>query len=251
MKQIKEEKTLKEYYKDKKIAENYIIKRFDKPERVILHKNQVKFVNQQLRKFDIQKILEVAPGPARLTANINSSGTILDSSKEMLRIAKKNLKLKGVEKNWELVCGDAFNTKIKKATISMIITFRFIRHFEYKDRKRIYQEFRRILKNDGYFIFEAPEKFTEKMLRGRKPYKIFDDFWTKKSLKIELENNGFEVIKLEENLKMPLLQALVSEVFTMLKLAKLGRKIIIVIDKLTPSNTINKPKEWLVLCQKK
>ena len=249
-KPIKKRADLIKYYQNEKLVEEYEGKRFSKPEDNLLHENQVRFVNQQIEKLRFKKILEIAPGPARITKHINLEGYLLDSSPKMLIKAKKELIKKN--KKWKIIQGNAFNIKIN-VRFDLIYTFRFLRHFEIKDRKELYAQINKQLNKEGFLIFDAPDKFTENIFRkGKKKfYPVYDELWTKKKLKKELEQNGFKVIKIKENLKLYFLYVAISKITIYLKISQIGFRIIKTIETLIPNKIINKPKEWLLLCQKK
>jgi len=102
-------------------------------------------------------------------------------------------------KKWQLSQGDAFELPYSEGKFDLVMTFRFIRHFRLSDRVKLYQEIHKVLKQDGYLVFEALNKnmaafaFHEAGI-GKK--NIYDELWTQESLSQELTQNGFEIVKL-------------------------------------------------------
>jgi len=249
-KQIGSKKRLEKYYKREDVISSYFKERFETPIGKVLHRNQVEFINEAIKKYKIKSLLEIAPGPARLTTEIKAKGYLLDANEEMLSIAKKRLKEKGLEQNWKLIKADAFDTKLKDNFSLLIVTFRFIRHFKENERKKLYSEIRRLLKPNGFLIFDVPNYYIETILRkgkSTKEYPIYDKLWKKNEFIYEMERNGFDVIQMKGNLKMYPLQAIISKICP----RNLAEKIIYSLDKNRFGKVIDSPLEWLVLCRKK
>jgi len=257
--QIKSIKSLADYYKKEDVIVGYFKQRFDIPLNRVLHRNQVEFINKKIKENRISEVLEIAPGPARLTTEIKgvNKGYMLDINEGMLIHARDRLKKRGLIKKWKMIMADAFDTKLKENFVSMIYTFRFIRHFKYEDRKKLYSEIRRLLRDGGYLIFDVPNYGIEKIMRKgktEKDYLIYDKLWKKDEFIKEMENNGFEVICMKGNLKIYFIQAAISRL-DRIGLGKVAEKIIYlldrILDKIKFEFVIDRPKEWLVLCQKK
>ena len=244
---IKSKKDLKSYYEDKEVSSEYIKKRFENIVYFYLHKKQVFILNELVKKERITKVLEIAPGPARITAEVCiNNGIAIENSEEMIKIAKQRLKEKG--KKWKIVKGDAFNINLKEK-FELIFTFRFIRHFEYKDRVRLYKEIKKHLKQNGFLVFEAINKRKAKTIRkliGKKKYQIYDELYSIKELKKELKKNGFKNIKIHSTIKHFFIQWLIAKTFEIIKLKKIGLGIIQLIEKVPSKN----PLEWVIICQK-
>jgi ubiquinone/menaquinone biosynthesis C-methylase UbiE len=242
MKQLKTIDEIKDYYTKEDVTINYESKRFISGVGELMHKNHIKIVNKFVNKVKKEKILEIAPGPARITAKIKvKEGFAIENSDNMLNLARnKHLK------NWKFIKGDAFDLKINKK-FNLIYTFRFIRHFKLEQRKELYYQIRNKLNINGYFIFDAPNIFIESPWRkivGVEKYPVFDKFWFKKELIKELEENGFEVLGLVNNINLFFIQEPISKI-----LSKLDIKSTIV-EKLEKIN-LSIPLEWIVICKKK
>ncbi len=239
---------IKEYYQQHQVASKYIHKRFTEPLNVIEHQRQVAILNHIIKKRKCQNILEFAPGPARLTAQLDAeNGTSIDSSESMLTIARA--RMQQANKKWNFVQGDILHMKLKP-THDLVFCIRFLLHFKEPERKKIYSQARSALSNQGYFAFEAMNKKVVLPLRkllGMKKYIVYDKLYTKKELIEEVEKNGFRVVKLYPILNHFWLQTLLSRPFKLMKLQRIAVKMIKRMEKY-PSNN---PYEWMVLCQKK
>lgn len=78
----------------------------------------------------------------------------------------------------------------------VITALRYIRHYNYADRKRLYIKLASNMKSDGLLIFDVPNIKMEMRIRsttGWDRYPLYEMFWTKKGIMEELETNGFEV----------------------------------------------------------
>ncbi|NTV30649.1 class I SAM-dependent methyltransferase [candidate division WWE3 bacterium] len=81
--------------------------------------------------------------------------TIMDYSKLALKQANENAKAKGY-KNIDTVFGDAYNIPYPDNTFDAITMIRVLHHIE--DPKRVFSEIHRILKPNGIFILDVPNK---------------------------------------------------------------------------------------------
>ena len=116
----------------------------------------------------------------------------------MLKIAANKIEQIYREPNLQLITKDFFDLNYTDS-FNVITTFRYIRHFEYVDRKKIYQKVCDLLKKDGVFIFDVPNIAAESLLRkhiGWNQFNIYDIFWTEEAITQELNENGFEVAKM-------------------------------------------------------
>jgi len=242
MKQLKTKGQIKEYYESECIARDYEKSRFIDGVGHLIHENQVRIIKYYVSKVKGDKIMEIAPGPARITSEIKvRSGIAIENSPEMLKIAN-NKRLK----NWRFKKGDAFNLDLRKQ-FNLIYTLRFVRHFKLEDRKKIYKQVYDHLISEGYFIFEAPNQIIEipwRKLVGIHKYPIYDKFWSKKELIKEMEYSGFGVVTLKNSINLFFLQEPISKILLFLKF-KIG------IVKFLEKINIGIPLEWIVICKKR
>jgi len=243
---------LQSAYSDPKVSDSYIQDRFDSGIGRILHEAQVKFVIDAILKFKFNKVLEIAPGPARLTVDIgtacmDSSGTIMDLNANMLEQAQKRLNAAGLADRWRTVIGDAFDLPFDDI-FQIVYSFRFIRHFYEEDRGEIYRQIYDHLEPQGYLIFDAINHDVSAPLRaksGPDAYPIYDELYHFPQLSAELEKNRFKIIN----------HVAVQHSFSLMNLIQIwigprSPKLAYLLMKMIDVVKIGQPLEWIVLCQK-
>lgn len=235
---------VKKWYEREDIAKQYLSGKFSNSLGKIRHEKNVKIINSIIKKKKVKKILDLACGPARLTSELkgNFLGIAVDSSEEMLKIAKKRLK----SNRWNIKKMDAFKVSQLNTKFQVITCFRFIRHFNYIERTKIYSEIKSLMEKDSYLIFDAVNKKKWQQIRKistflgkRDIVKVYDKFYTRKELIEELNNNGLKVIKLAPILNNYLIQYLFSF------LGSFGYELICFFEKFKSKN----PWEWVVICK--
>lgn len=181
-------------------ASRYIQDRFVRPMWRMMHEKEVSVVNDAISRSKAKTILDLATGPARVAKDLVGfeSGWAVDASPEMLIVAQETLNKTG--KHWQTQIEDAFHLSFPDKKFDMVTTFRFIRHFEPSDRKKMYAEIRRVLKPGGILIFEALNTHMHTSLfipenTGAADNSIYDELYTLETLKIELESAGFAIQK--------------------------------------------------------
>ncbi len=233
---------VRSYYQQQTVAEGYIQKRFTEPLNVVEHGRQVAFLNKVIREKQLQKIMEFAPGPARLTADLHlEGGTSIDASENMLTLARQR------KKNWNFVQGDILNMKLK-AKQDLVFCVRFLLHFQKEERKKIYGQAWKAL-DQGYLVFEAMNSRVVGPLRGilgKERYLVYDQLYTLEELQRELEENGFQLEHLEPILSHFWLQALCSRPLKWLGMRRAAAGLIRFLEQFPSSQ----PYEWMVLAQK-
>lgn len=188
------------YYRDPTVVSEYIERRTAQPLNGLLHRRQVAFINAALRERRPQRVLEIAPGPARLTAELDFPGPILgvDGSWEMLLLAHQRLRARVAP--WQLARGDAFALPVADHCVDLAFAIRFIRRFPDDERGKLYQEVRRVLRPGGALILDAQNRAIALPHRERKGldrYKVYDALYDRGELIAELENAGFTVRRIE------------------------------------------------------
>ncbi len=198
---------IKQYYSDINIATNYNETRFkDYPMNLYdaFERQAIDIIIESEFGTKDLKLLDIATGDGRILQENLKYGecTVIDSSKEMLNIV---LKKYGNNNNLTIIKGDYFEKPINDV-FNIITCFRYIRHFEYTERKRVYEKVKTNLDSKGIFIFDIPNLNVELKLRelsGWHKFNIYDVFWTEDSIKEELQLNGFSakyIIPIGENL---------------------------------------------------
>ncbi len=175
-------------------AENYVARRFESELTRLLHDRQVQAVQRFIEAHKPRRVLEIAPGPGRITREIRAPGehVALEFNAGMIEVGRRECPdaVKWIQGNaFELPfdAGDEFD---------LVYTFRFIRHFKLDDRKRLYEQVQRVLRPGGCVIFDAVNEPVSRPLREAEPesYPIYDELYTSIDvLRSELEENGFEL----------------------------------------------------------
>ena len=105
---LKDPTEIKGAYADTRTAEEYIDKRFVSAWGSVLHASQVKVVNDAIREHRVRRLLEIAPGPARLSQEVSGfeHGYLCEYNESMVQVARK--RLARTDGRWTVVRGDAF-----------------------------------------------------------------------------------------------------------------------------------------------
>ncbi len=240
---------IKSLYQNYRIASGYIDERFSKPLGRVQHKIQVGSINNAIRRYQIDNILEVACGPARLASDVKGfkKGIAIDTSDQMLEIARR--RVRNPDK-WRFVNADAFNLKLN-SRLQLIYSFRFIRHFKTTDRMRLYKAFHGLLDNHGILIFDALhyEKIAFiRNIENRGQEKIYDKIYLdKKALENEIYTAGYEILELKGVIHHFYAQAVISRISNKLKIDMIGIRAIYSIERIP----LGRPLEWIVICRKR
>lgn len=204
---VKGSEKIRQYYSNDNIANDYNDTRFkDYPMNIYdaFEREAVDIIIENEFGTKDLKLLDIATGDGRILQENLKYGecTVIDSSKEMIDIV---LRKYCDNNNLTIIKGDYFTQPIN-GTFDVITCFRYLRHFEYSERKKIYEKVRSNIDNKGIFIFDIPNLNVELKLRelsGWNKFNIYDVFWTEESIKEELQSNGFIVkyiIPIGENL---------------------------------------------------
>ena len=146
------------------------------------------------------RVLEIAPGPARLTAELAFSGrgVAVDASPQMLAVARD--RLRGRPGEWLIARGDAFALPLADRAVDLVYTTKFVRHFQRDDRARLYAQIRRVLRPGGAFVMDAQNRavsLPHRQRRGLERYPIYDVLYELPELIDELESEQFRVARVE------------------------------------------------------
>ena len=120
-------------------AEEYVDKRFASAWGSVVHAAQVRVVNEVIRTYAVKRVLELAPGPARISRDVAGfeRGYLCEFNDSMLRVARR--RLAGAAIPWQMVRGDAFHLPFKPSLdLDMVYSFRFVRHFEAENHTALY-----------------------------------------------------------------------------------------------------------------
>ncbi len=247
------EESVKKLYQNQTVAENYIQNRFAWAWSRLLHESQVRILNDLIREKKPQSVLEVAPGPARIAPDLQGvvSGVMVEASQPMIEVAKSRLAQHGLEKIWDVRHGNAFGLGAVGQTFDFAFTFRFIRHFEENDRKRLYREMAARLNPSGHLVFDVVNKPVRKKLDAKAPptagenLPVFDVSYTADELREEMRSNGFEVVALHEVVRHFSTQAWLSYTLGP-RLPGIAWQAVRLFESIPTPN----PLEWVAVCRK-
>lgn len=194
---VKGHDSIKKYYQNKEIADNYNEVRFltypancfDAFERASIRL----IVKNQFNRNNLE-VLDIASGDGRIVQECIQFGfcTSIDSSRAMLDIVERKFSETGHIHT--KICDYYVDNLDEKFDI--ITTFRYIRHFDYTQRKELYKRICNNLKDDGMLIFDAPNieyALNDAGNRNWGDYNIYDIFWTEKDIIKELAENNLTV----------------------------------------------------------
>lgn len=189
---------LTEFYDDPEVVRTYL-NRKAQPLGSVLHARQVGFLNQTIARLAPKRVLELAPGPARLSAEVGPTpcSVGMDWSPRMLAEAQRRTRAAG-RTEWRFVRGDGFSLPFASQSFDLVYSVRFVRRFEPEKRKVIYAEIRRVLRPGGHLILDAQNKLVAGPHReGRNDYPVYDELWLREEIIAELEGAGFAPQHLE------------------------------------------------------
>lgn len=239
---------MREAYRDDRVAAEYVDQRFKQPLGALLHKRQADLLRELVQTRRPEHVLEIAPGPARLTVEVapllRNRPVVIDASAQMLAQARRALDAIG--ETAEFIHGDAFNLPFA-SSFDLVYTFRLIRHFEAAERARLYGQVARVLRPGGLLVFDAVNEVVSSGIRAKaKPgeHTHYDALLRPEGLTKELADAGFEVESLiGVQHRYPLLckvQVLVAPRST-----ALARGAMEVLDR-----SGGEPLEWIVVCRR-
>jgi SAM-dependent methyltransferase len=235
-------------YADTKTAEDYIDTRFTSAWGSVLHAAQVRVINDTIQRHGARRVLEIAPGPARLSHDVSGfeRGYLCEFNESMVRVART--RLADTNGRWQLLQGDAFRLPFGPAlNADLVYTFRFIRHFERADRTRLYNQIRSVLRPGGLLVFDAVNRtagLAARVRDGLDTHPVFDEFYRPVDLRAELLEEGFELLSLTDVMRhMALQQSL--QVYIGPRSNALARALIQGLE-YVPGD----PLEWIVVCRK-
>ncbi len=208
-----QEDSVRDLYQDEQVAEGYIDERMRHTWWQHLHSVQVAAINRAIARTHAEKgghgdVLEVAPGPARLTTELVGvhQGTMLEASPQMIAVAKRRLQEAAIDHLWTIIEGNAFDLSELPENFDLVYTFRFIRHFKQAERRRFYQQAAARLRPGGYLLFDlvgeqatAAERRRMGVQQGLDVYDV--TYETPADIAKELAEDGFSLVELTPALK--------------------------------------------------
>jgi ubiquinone/menaquinone biosynthesis C-methylase UbiE len=248
MKPLDQPLDLQHYYQDRKVVDAYMARRTTQPLNGLLHRRQVRFLNEALARRGLGRVLEIACGPGRLTAEIRGvrCGVAVDASPAMLETAQR--RVQGCTPPWSFLRSDAFVLPFQSAAFDAVYTLRFIRHFQPADRERLYQEIRRVLRPGGVFMVDALNRDVSlpyRVKRGVERYPIYDVLYRRGEIEAELATAGFRTVAVQDIIKHAGLQRRLNRL-RRVNLERVASLLIAALEYVPGRN----PTNWMLLCEK-
>lgn len=185
-------KELVKYYKKKEVTEDYDKQREGTEYRKKKRKEELRLFLLLLNKKRGEKVLELGCSSGFLTKHLGKV-TAIDTSKEMLKIAKKkNPKAKIIE-------ADMFELPFKKSSFNKVITMRVWNHLPSYELHEAIFEAKRVLTKKGILVFDIEERnmlrriinFFYKKIFGIKGFKVYQ--YNLEQVETLLGLNGFDM----------------------------------------------------------
>jgi SAM-dependent methyltransferase len=245
---LKEPGEIQAAYSETATAEEYVDRRFASAWGSVLHARQVAAINAAIARHGAKHVLEIAPGPARLSGEVTgfSRGYLCEFNDAMAQVARR--RVGGPGSRWRLVRGDGFHLPFaRQPRFDLVYTFRFIRHFALADRTALYQEIQSVLKPGGLFVFDAVNVDVDLPARTRNgpdQSPIHDVFYTPDELRDELRAHGFEPVALVGVIRHLTMQRWMQIVIAP-RANRLARQLIALLERV-PGD----PLEWVVTARK-
>lgn len=242
-------------YQDQSVAANYLEERLRFSWQRLLHREQVSAINKVVATRQPTRVLELAPGPARLSSCVVGvrDGIMVENSWEMIPIALRRLCDCGLDHVWKIVHGSAFELDglIDASSFDLCFTFRFIRHFHPEDRERLYASIRHALTSRGLLMLDVVDGLTREKIHAKSANEatsglsIYDATYTETDFESEMERYGFKVISMQPVVRNFALQSWISYKCDDV-VGWLAETTVSLLETVPSVH----PLEWIALCQK-
>ncbi|MBR6717759.1 MAG: glycosyltransferase [Oscillospiraceae bacterium] len=197
---VKGHAPLKAYYQRQEVAQNYSEERFSAYPQNCFDLMERQTVSVLLEHFlgssRHAALLDLASGNGRILQELLPYGkcTAGDASPAMLAALRERFPTDDMTlKELDLLSGDL------DGQYDAITIFRFIRHYEYSVRKKLWARLRAALNENGVLLFDVPNvrfEVPHRRKNGWGKYHIYDVFWTRRAIEKELADNGFRLAAL-------------------------------------------------------
>lgn len=240
---LAKESELRQAYQGERVAAKYIEERFVSELHRLLHDRQVAATQRVLDHARPQRVLEIAPGPARVLRDLRPTGMVvcLEYNEGMINHGRRACPEKAA---W--VRGNGFQLPFAEE-FDLVYSFRFVRHFRRPDRERLYAQIRRVLKPGGHLVLDAVNRRIAGPLRDENPedYPIYDKLYGQDELREELTKAGLPPVRMNAVQKHYRWQFR-SQVFLGPRANWLNRLLIRALEGLPGGHGL----EWIVTCRR-
>lgn len=233
-------------YQGLELAKRYVGDRFTSELTRLLHEKQVDLVQSYIDRTQPVRLLEIAPGPGRLTREIRApkEHIVLEFNEGMIAAGRP---LCAPKTQW--IRGNAFALPFDPtASFDLVYTFRFVRHFKRPDRDRIYEQIHSCLAPGGWLVLDVVNAVASRPLRREAPeaYPIYDALYESLDvIRSELADAGFQLQEAVEVQRAIALQYK-SQVLVGPRWNWLNRLIIRLLERWSRGPAL----EWIVTCRR-
>jgi ubiquinone/menaquinone biosynthesis C-methylase UbiE len=246
---IKNVEDIKHFYNDPREVESYLKRRTGQPFNSVLHQQQVAFVGRTIRRLRPARVLDLAPGPARISAELSlpGFGVAMDASLNMLLEGRRRIAARGG--TWQVALGSGYQLPFASESFDVVYSLRFIRRFDGLRRRQLYKEIIRVLKPGGSFIMDAQNRavaLPHRKAQGLEKYPVYDELFLRHELIAELAGNGFRIEHIEGMMRLFTLQFHLNRL-RRLRLSGVARLLIRALEYAPDRNA----STWMVLCTRK
>jgi len=249
---IKGRDAIREAYRDETVAREYVDTRFREPLGALLHARQVTAIRRLIDEKRPSRVLEIAPGPGRLTVDVSKGidgfvmmPVLVEASAQMLSEARRRLARSSLR--WRTLQGDGFTLPFADA-FDLVYVFRLIRHFKSAERALLYRQIAKVLRPGGTLVFDAINEVVSAPLRANAPdeYQHYDALMRPDVLETELAESGLELVSLEGvQRRYPVLARIQTLVAP--RSRPVARLAIELVDRFGGGA----PLEWIVTCRRR
>lgn len=153
-----------EYYRQKKVTGTYDDQREKTEYRRLKRALELRHFLDLIDKREGEKVLELGCSSGFLTKYLGKV-TAIDTSEAMLEITKKK------NPSSTVVSGDMFEMPFKDSSFDKVVTMRVWNHLDNNDIIKAIKESKRVLKKNGYLIFDTEDESSLRMFVS-KIYKL-------------------------------------------------------------------------------
>ena len=146
-----ESKQFTKYYQQERVTGTYDKQREGNEYRINKRRKELRYFLDLLYKKGDEEVLELGCSSGFLTKHLGKV-TAIDTSTDMLKIAHSKNKLANC------IPGDMFDLKFEDNSFDKVITMRVWNHLDKEDLIKAIREVKKVLKPNGYLIFDAEEK---------------------------------------------------------------------------------------------
>ncbi len=236
-------------YQDASRAKEYIRSRYeDDPFGRATHEHQVRLLRRIITRLGARHVLEVAPGPARLTVHLPrvDRGVAVEQSPAMIRVATERLSAFGRD-DWQIEQGDAFALPYQAGEFDLALSFKLVRHFDRSDRQRLLENLRNAVRSGGHVLLDVPNELACRWLHrkwGVEKGWIEDHWFSINEFRAEARQAGFADVRF-----YPVQPLITAQYYCWSQLWRIWPRGARVVGRSLERVAWGQPLEWLAVCR--